>query len=74
MYVSIFNKVSAEDCVFYPPPIHTNWNASFGGAYTFYGNQIFVAGGCRAVFDVCGSGKHFDSTPMQHHGNTSVQK
>ena len=55
-YVSIFNQVSEEECVFYPPPIHTNWNSSFGGAYTFYGNKIFVAGGCRAIFDVCAFG------------------
>ena len=56
MYISVFNKVSPGDCVFYPPPIQTNWNDTVGGAYTFSGNEIVVAGGCRAVFDVCGSG------------------
>lgn len=54
--LSIHNEVlKSTGCEFNPGTITSDWSGS--GVYGFFQNKIIVAGGCRAVFDVCYTGK-----------------
>ena len=60
----IIGGPEAENCTYHPEPIPSTWTEAMGGVYTYSGNTITVAGGCRAVFnitfDVCVNGNcHF---------------
>ena len=56
--VSVQELVSKDaDCLPYDGVIPDDWTPGQGGRFSFSGNKIIVAGGCRAVFRICVNGK-----------------
>lgn len=56
--VTVHNQIKmSTPCVFTEDPIPTDWPLANGGVCGFSGDTIIVAGGCRAVFEICYSGK-----------------
>ena len=53
--VDVHNVVGgpqAANCTYHPGTIPSTWTEAMGGVFTFSGDTITVAGGCRAVFSV----------------------
>ena len=43
----------------YLPGTLSTWTPADGGAYSFTNTSVIMAGGCRAVVDLCLSGKEY---------------
>ena len=57
--ISVHNLISKKaGCTFIDGEIPADWTAEQGGVFSVSGNKIMVDFGCRAVYEICYTGKY----------------
>ena len=61
-------------CYCYSGTLQSDWTPSDGGAYSFTNTSVIMAGGCRAVVDLCLSGMKYRHAILDFSGDVKIEK